>query len=231
MPPTRPTTMLIRLANRRLLVILGLAWLTLMGLLFAWTGRFSLTAVATACGHDAPDVLFAPNAGQIEAFLAGCGSPGLQAYRDLQVVDLLYPAAGAAFLTVALAFLLRDATPRLAWLAALPVAAALGDYTENAAAWVLISTEPSTLPWAAAATMQAGSAVKFILSWASWLALATLLIGRTPMIYHWITKRHQTGTSAQTDQPVAAGPTPEAAQGDVLHDGDVLHGQVDMTIR
>lgn len=231
MPPTRSTSILIDLANRRLLAVFGLAWLALMGLLFAWTGRFSLTAVATACGHEAPDVLFAPDPGQIEAFLAGCGAPGLQAYQDLQVIDLFYPAATAAFLTVALAFLLRDASPRLAWLAALPAAAALGDYAENAAAWVLISTEPSTLPWAAATAMQAGSAVKFILSWVSWLALATLLIGRIPTLYDRITGRHQPEASAHADQPAAAGSTPEAGQGDVRHDRHVLLGQDEVTIR
>ena len=163
----------------------------------------------------------------LEAFLAGCGAPGLQAYHDLQVIDLLYPAAAAAFLTVALAFLLRDASPRLAWLAVLPAVAALGDYAENAAAWVLISTEPSTLPWAAAATMQAGSAAKFILSWASWLALATLLIGRIPTLYHRITGHHPPEASAHADQPA----TPEARQGDVLQDRHVLLGQDEVTIR
>lgn len=178
MRPARSTLILTRLASARLLAVAGLLWLSLMALLFAWTGRFSLAAVTAACGREAPDVQLAPDAQQVEAFLAGCGTSGLDAYRDLQMVDLFYPAAGAAFLVVAFAFLLRDAAPRLAWLAALPVLAALGDYAENAAAWVLIASEPSSVPWAVAATMQAGSAVKFILSWVSWLALAILIVVR-----------------------------------------------------
>jgi membrane-associated PAP2 superfamily phosphatase len=53
--------------------------------------------------------------------LSGCGDAGLDAYRDLQVADLFYPAAVAAFLTVAMVLLVRGVTPRLSWLAALAV--------------------------------------------------------------------------------------------------------------
>ena len=55
-----PTTILSHRASPRLLVALGLLWLGIVGVLFAWTGRFSLAAVLDACGTEAPDVLFAP---------------------------------------------------------------------------------------------------------------------------------------------------------------------------
>jgi hypothetical protein len=164
-----------RLADRRLLVVSGTAWLGLAALLFVWRGRFSLAAVANACGREAPDVRFAPAAAQTESFIAGCGAEGLAAYRDLQVVDLFYPAAGAAFLVVVLAYLLGRVAPRAGWLALVPLAAALGDYMENASAWVLI-VGASGSSWAAS-VLQLGSALKVVATWVSWLMVTGLLIG------------------------------------------------------
>ncbi len=164
-----------RLARRPLFVASGALWLGLAAVLFAWPGRFSLAAVAEACGVPAPDVAFAPSVAETTAFVEGCGESGLVAYRDLQIVDLLYPAAGALFLMVVLAFLLQRIMPRAAWLALLPLAAALGDYLENAAAWVLITVGPGEALWAAS-VLQAGSAVKVVLSWGSWLLVTGLLV-------------------------------------------------------
>lgn len=164
-----------RLVHRGLFVVSGVLWLGLAAVLFAWPGRFSLAAVAEACGVSAPDVAFAPGAAETTAFVEACGESGLVAYRDLQVVDLLYPAAGAVFLMVALAFLLQRIIPQAAWVAFVPVGAAMGDYLENAAAWVLISVGPLEAPWAAS-VLQVGSAVKVVLSWASWLLIVALLV-------------------------------------------------------
>lgn len=165
-----------RVADRRLLVISGTAWFALATVLFAWQGRFSLAAVAQACGREAPDVRFAPAASQTQSFLAECGDHGLAAYRDLQVVDLFYPAAGAVFLLVVLAFLLLRVAPRAAWIAFVPLLAALGDYAENASAWVLIGVGPSQASWAAS-VLQMGSALKVVASWVSWLGVIALLFG------------------------------------------------------
>jgi len=164
-----------RLVHRGLLIGSGALWLGLAVVLFAWSGRFSLAAVAAACGVPAPDVAFAPAAAETTAFVEACGESGLAAYRDLQVVDLLYPAAGALFLMVVLAFLLRRLMPGVGWLAFLPLGAALGDYLENVAAWALITVGPVGAPWAAS-ILQAGSAVKVVLSWASWLLVSGLLV-------------------------------------------------------
>ncbi len=172
----RPSSMAARVADRRLLVVSGSAWFALAAVLFAWQGRFSLAAVAQACGREAPDVRFAPAASQTQSFLAECGDHGLAAYRDLQVVDLFYPAAGALFLVVVLAFLLLRVASRAVWIALVPLLAALGDYAENASAWVLIGVEPSQALWAAS-VLQMGSALKVVASWVSWLIVTALLFG------------------------------------------------------
>ncbi len=171
----RTNSMVERLADRRLLAGYGLVWLVLAGVLFAWRGRFSLAAVEQACGLSAPDVRFAPSAADTQAFLAGCGADGLAAYRELQLIDLVYPAAGALVLVVALALILVRVAPHMACLALIPLVAAIGDYLENAAAWALLGAVGSERRWAAE-VLQVGSAVKVVGSWVSWLLLSGLLI-------------------------------------------------------
>ncbi|MDH3959513.1 MAG: hypothetical protein OEU98_08600 [Actinomycetota bacterium] len=171
----RTNSMVERLADRRLLAGSGLVWLVLAGVLFASRGRFSLAAVEQACGLSAPDVRFAPAAADTHAFLARCGADGLAAYRDLQLIDLLYPAAGALVLVVALALILVRVAPHVAWLALIPLVAAMGDYLENAAAWALLGAGGSEAGLAAQ-VLQVGSAVKVVGSWVSWLMLSGLLI-------------------------------------------------------
>ncbi len=170
----RMSSRALALADGRILARTAAAWAALAGLLFAWTGRFSLTAVATACGHPAPDVQFAPPPSETLAFLVACGEPGRAAWRDLQVVDLFYPIVGAAVLVVTLAMLLGRLAPQLAWLAFAPLLVALGDYTENASAWVLLAVGEGS-SWAAS-TLQLGSAIKVIASSASWTAVIALLV-------------------------------------------------------
>ena len=171
----RTNSMVERLADRRLLAGFGLVWLVFAGVLFAWRGRFSLAAVEQACGLGAPDVRFAPSVADTQAFVAGCGADGLAAYRDLQIVDLVYPAAGALVLVVALALILVRVAPHVAWLALIPLVAAMGDYLENAAAWALLGAGGSGRGWAAQ-VLQVGSAVKVVGSWVSWLMLSVLLV-------------------------------------------------------
>jgi len=163
-----------RLADRRLMAVSVAAWLSLAALLFVWSGRFSLTAVARACGRQAPDVRFAPGATDTRTFIAGCGDEGLTAYRDLQLVDLAYPLVAAAVLVTALALLLSRIAPLHAWLSFMPLVAAAGDYVENVAAWVLIADGTGRPAWATL-TLQIASAIKVTASWASWLLVIALL--------------------------------------------------------
>jgi hypothetical protein len=145
--------------------------------LFGWQGRFSVAAVTRACGAEPPDVAFAPSTTRTASFLAGCGEPGLAAYRDLQVVDLCYPAAQALFVLALLGLLLPRAARRPGLLAAVPVAAAAGDYAENVCAWLLLA-DPRTASGAVALVLQGASAVKVVLTWASWLLVTSLLAHR-----------------------------------------------------
>lgn len=165
---TRPT-------RWRPLAVAALAWAALAAVLFVWTGRFSLAAVEHACGASAPDVRTAPTATDLHAFLAGCGAEGLAAYRDLQRVDLVYPAANAVLLSLLLLALARRLTPRARWAAVLPVLAAAGDYLENAAAWTLLTRGVDGSTWAEQ-LFRIGSAVKVTATWASWLAFLVLLV-------------------------------------------------------
>lgn len=158
----------------RSLAVISTAWASLAAVLFVWSGRFSLAAVERACGAPAPDVRTAPSVSDVHAFLAGCGLDGLAAYRDLQVVDLVYPAVNAALLILVLSLLSQRLRLSLAWLFVLPIAAAVGDYVENLAAWAMLGREPGQASWADALFL-VGSAVKVLATWSAWLTVTILL--------------------------------------------------------
>jgi hypothetical protein len=149
-------------------------WTALVVVLFVWSGRFSLAAVDLVCRAPAPDVRTAPSPADVHAFIAGCGSHGLAAYRDLQLVDVLYPAVNAALLVLLLALLLSALPRGLRWVLTLPVVAAVGDYTENVAAWTLLARGGDGPGWAEQ-LFQVGSAVKVAATCSSWTAVVILL--------------------------------------------------------
>jgi hypothetical protein len=167
-----------RSGQARLWALLGVAaavWTALVVVLFVWSGRFSLAAVDLACGAPAPDVRTAPSPADVQTFIASCGPDGLAAYRDLQLVDLLYPAVNAAFLVLVLALLLSALPRGLRWVLALPVVGAVGDYAENVAAWTLLAAGGDGSGWAGQ-LFQAGSAVKVAATCSSWTAALLLLV-------------------------------------------------------
>jgi hypothetical protein len=168
------------LASRRLLLTSGAVSVVLAAVLFASSGRFSLAAVAQQCGEPAPDVRFTTSPDGVQEFLVTCGETGRAAYRDLQLVDLLYPAALGLFLAAALALVLPRAVPgaadRVRAFAVLPLMGAAFDYLENLAAWTLLLRHPASLPWVAR-ILGTASAAKQTLMWASVLLLAAGLIG------------------------------------------------------
>jgi hypothetical protein len=168
------------LANRRLLLISGAVALALMALMFASSGRGSLAAVADRCGQPAPDVRFTTSPEELHQFLDGCGEAGRAAYRDLQLIDLVYPAAFGLFLAAALSFLLPRAFPRWSGrvpaLAVLPLVGAALDYTENVGAWVLLARYPDpVLP--VARLLGIASAAKQLVMWVSVLLVVVSLVG------------------------------------------------------
>lgn len=153
------------------ILVSGLLWAAAAGWLFGSNGWGSIPAVRAACGSP-PDIRFAPAPDATRAFFDNCRHiGGLAAYRHLQVLDLAYPTIVATFLAAVMIGLTRSGS-RLRLLAALPVAASVGDYLENAAAWVLL--DGSGNAWAPS-LLQAGSLGKTVLSWASWLTMLTLL--------------------------------------------------------
>lgn len=159
----------------RLLVGVAALWVLVSYVLFAWPGRFSLAAVAAACGVAAPDVRTAPAVADVRAFVEGCGSAGLAAYRDLQIVDLVYPAVNAVLIALVILLLVRQLPHRLSWLVVLPLVAALGDYVENVAAWTLIARGTDTSTWAEQ-LFQVASAVKVAATTAAWIAVLVLAL-------------------------------------------------------
>jgi hypothetical protein len=179
----------------RLLAVTAMAWAALASILFGWSGRFSLAAVERACGAPAPDVRTAPSASDVHAFLAACGPEGLAAYRDLQVVDVLYPAVNAALLVLVLGLLIGRLRVSLTWLAVLPVMAAVGDYLENAAAWTMLGRGQEHTSWADL-LFPVGSAVKVGATWAAWLTVSVLLA--------WLLVRWARGRSAAGRRPSVA---------------------------
>ncbi len=170
-----------RLADRRVLVASGVVATVLAIVLFATAGRSSLAAVAAACGAPAPDTRFTTSADDVAAFLAACGDAGRSAYRDLQLVDLAYPAALGVFLASAVGLLVPRVRPGrplprgVGLLPLLPLVAAAADYAENLCAWWLLAAWPE-VPAVPAHLLGVGSATKQVASWASGLLVVGLLV-------------------------------------------------------
>ena len=120
-----------------------------------------------------PDVRLYSSANDVRDFLSGCGAAGREAYQNLQIADLFYPAICGVFLAVALALTLcrlsRADSPVVA-LAAIPLVAAVFDYLENAVAWIALTRYPAD-PGMAAELIGVASVAKQVFSWASWLLL------------------------------------------------------------
>ncbi len=182
MSPTSTTTqisrVMIRLADRRVLIVTGMAFAILTWLLFATSASFSIRTVEATCGEPPPDVRFYSSAEDVYSFLDNCGQTGRGAYQNLQLVDLVYPALTGVFMASAMATALIGIGKRqssLMVLSALPLAGAFFDYSENLAAWITLRTfpEPSTR---AGQLLGLASAAKQVTMWSAGLLLTVLLI-------------------------------------------------------
>ena len=118
------------------------------------------------------DVRFYSGADEVNDFLADCGEEGRNAYRNMQLADLLYPAVFGVFLASALALTLRRSSlngrtpscwPPSPW----PVAHL--DYLENAFAWIALTTYPD--PTISNSLLGFASAAKTSVFWAAGLGL------------------------------------------------------------
>ncbi len=162
-----------KFADVRLLTVAAAAFLVSAVALFASSLPFSIGHTTALCGQSPPDVRLYSSANDVRDFLSGCGAAGREAYQNLQIADLFYPAICGVFLAVALALTLcrlsRADSPVVA-LAAIPLVAAVFDYLENAVAWIALTRYPAD-PGMAAELIGVASVAKQVFSWASWLLL------------------------------------------------------------
>lgn len=175
---------------------------------FATSLPFSIANVTSLCGAAPPDVRFYTPGDEVTQFLTGCGEAGRDAYRDLQVADLFYPAVSGLFLASALALVLsrlsRPGSAVIA-LAALPLLGSAFDYLENVAAWIALTAFPGPAE-TTAGLLGVASIAKQAISWASWLLL---LLAVGCLVTRVLRNRHQPSRGRQRSATgPAAAPNP-----------------------
>ena len=162
-----------KMATWWVLAVTGGVFVLFAAAFFATSLPFSIAHVTSLCGVAPPDVRFYTPSDGVTQFLAGCGDAGRDAYRDLLVADLFYPAVSGLFLASALAVVLsrssRPGSPVIA-LAALPLLGSAFDYLENVAGWTALAAFPGPAE-TAAGLLGVASIAKQVVSWASWLLL------------------------------------------------------------
>jgi len=159
--------------------------------LAVWLFAVVIPSTQSACGAPPLDMRAHYGATEVTTFLSNCGTAGVNAYRTLQIVDLVYPAVNAVFFFVAIGFVvhrLTGPTSPAILLAFVPIVVGLADYVENAIAWAYLVASPSP-GWGDLMGMAAS--VKTI---AGWLSGVTLLAGFVVVGIRWAI-RHVRQTS------------------------------------
>jgi hypothetical protein len=134
-----------RLASWRILAASGLLFAAFASVFFASSAPFAIPHVEEVCGAPPLDVRFSTSADDVNDFLADCGQQGREAYRNLQIADLFYPAVSGLFMASALALTLKHLFPQRSGVVALASVALAGsalDYLENVFAWIALTTYP-----------------------------------------------------------------------------------------
>ena len=147
--PSAPATAqaMRRLASWKLWLVATIAFLAFAGVFFGSSAPFAIPTVEAACGEPPLDVRFTSTAADVDTFLTACGPAGRDAYRDMQLADLLYPAVFGVFMASSLALALGRLVPQrpaATSLAALPLLGAAFDYIENVFAWSALLAYPSS---------------------------------------------------------------------------------------
>jgi hypothetical protein len=135
--------------GRHVVPVVVLYGLAAMGM-FLWPGL--VRRVQDHCGGlPALDVRGYWTAADATALLTACGDVGRRAYRDLALLDLVFPVLGGATLVLLTALLLRRREGR-GWLLLLVPAIAMTvfDYGENVTVWTLLLRWPEVDPTVAA---------------------------------------------------------------------------------
>lgn len=142
------------------------------GVFFGSSAPFAIPTVEAACGQAPPDVRFTSSPAEVGGFLEACGVAGREAYRAMQLADLVYPLVFALFIASSLALVISHLAPRrpaLLALAALPLVASAFDYVENACAWLALASYPEAA--ASNSVLGLASAAKTATSWAAGILL------------------------------------------------------------
>lgn len=175
-PPTISTPLLMRPASWKLWIASAVILVPFAWMFFASSASFAVPEVEAACAQAPPDMRFFTTADGVTQFLDGCGSEGRDAYRNMQLADIFYPAIVGIFLASSLSLAIRRLSPRpgrVLWLIALPLLGAAFDYLENALAWLALTSYPS--PAATSHLLGVASAAKTAISWAAGFTLVVTL--------------------------------------------------------
>lgn len=163
-----------RLANWPMWVLNAAVFGVFAGVFFASSAPFAVPHVEDLCRQEPPDVRFTSSSADVLGFLTGCGAAGRDAYRFLQVADLLYPTVFGMFMATSMALVMSRLAPRrpaLLCLALLPLIGSAFDYLENLCAWLALAAYPNPVP--TNSVLGLASAAKNVTFW----ACGALLLG------------------------------------------------------
>ncbi len=158
---------------------------------FASSAPFAIPEVTAICGQSPPDVRVAPTGDDVAAFLRSCGPDGRDAYRNLQIADLVYPAVVGLFQASSLALVATRLRLTHRWslaLVTLPLLAAAFDYLENLAAWAALAAFPEST--GTVSLFGPASAAKTTTAWLSGLFL---VVGVAVLAVRWLARLRSDG--------------------------------------
>ena len=188
--PSPVASWVARQATWKAWVVSAIVYAVCAAAFFASTAPFAIPRVEALCGEPPLDMRIASSAGEVHGFLTSCGATGREAYRALQLADLVYPLVFAVFLATSLALVLSrlaPSRPRLLIVAALPFLASAFDYLENAFAWRALAAFPEAtstdglLGWASLAK----TATSWLAGGILMAALAALLVASARRWWAW----------------------------------------------
>jgi len=169
-------TFVARLASWKVWAASAAIFVPFAWMFFASSVPFAIPEVEAACGQAPPDMRWFTTSDGVNQFLDDCGTTGRDAYRNMQLADIFYPAIVGFFLASSLSLAIRRLSPRSGrslWLSALPLAAMAFDYLENVLAWLALASYPD--PIATTHLLGVASAAKTATSWAAGLLLLAAL--------------------------------------------------------
>lgn len=209
---TAVTPFIARLGSWKLWTVSAALLVPIAWMFFASSAPFAIPEVEAACGQAPPDMRFFTTGAGVTQFLDDCGPDGRDAYRNMQLADVFYPAIVGVFMASSLSLALRRLSPRrsrILWLGALPLAAGAFDYVENTFAWFALTSYPD--PTATSDLLGVASAAKTTTSWAAGLLLlATLAViaVRTTSARISAARTETTDASDRADERDVIGATP-----------------------